>query len=72
MVIREPGRSIDAISIYFANATLARAFVARWCVRAKIEIAGGVFRVRAGEPAPRCIGHPNHATSGTKASDKPL
>jgi hypothetical protein len=36
----------DAISIYFADATLASAFVARWCVVAKVETAGGVFQVR--------------------------
>jgi hypothetical protein len=35
----------DAISIYFADATLASAFVARWCVGNKIETPGGVFRV---------------------------
>jgi hypothetical protein len=43
----------DALSIYFTDATLASAFVARWCVGAKIETAGGVFRVREDEPAPR-------------------
>jgi hypothetical protein len=36
----------DAISIYFADATLAGAFVARWCVGSKVESAGGVFQVR--------------------------
>ena len=35
----------DAISLYFADATLASAFVARWCVRAKVESAGGVFQL---------------------------
>ena len=40
----------DALSIYFADATLARAFVARWCVGAKVETAGGVFQVREDEP----------------------
>jgi hypothetical protein len=40
----------DAISIYFADAALASAFVARWWVRAKVETTGGVFQVRhAGE-----------------------
>jgi hypothetical protein len=29
----------DAIPIYFADATLASAFVARWCVGAKVETA---------------------------------
>jgi hypothetical protein len=43
----------DAISLYFADATLASAFVARWCVGSKAETAGGVFQVREDEPAPR-------------------
>ena len=43
----------DAISIYFADATLASAFVVRWCVGARVETAGGVFEVREDEPAPR-------------------
>src|SRR5580693_10729201 len=30
----------DALSIYFADATLAGAFVARWCAGSKIETAG--------------------------------
>jgi hypothetical protein len=43
----------DAISIYFANATLAGAFVARWCVGSRPETAGGVFQIREDAPAPR-------------------
>ena len=43
----------DALSIYFADATLASAFVARWCVRAKVETTGGVFQVREDQPEPR-------------------
>src|SRR5580704_2785745 len=43
----------DAVSIYFRDATLASAFVARWCAGSKVETAGGVFRVREDEPAPR-------------------
>jgi hypothetical protein len=35
----------DALSIYFLDATLASAFVARWCVDYKVETAEGVFRV---------------------------
>jgi hypothetical protein len=30
----------DALSIYFGDATLASAFVARWCAGSKIETAG--------------------------------
>ena len=51
----------DAISIYFANDTLAGAFVARWCVGSKVETAGGVFQVREDEPAPR-VGAGLHRT----------
>ena len=36
----------DALSIYFADATLAGAFVARWCAGYGVETSGGVFRVR--------------------------
>jgi hypothetical protein len=43
----------DALSIYFADATLASAFIAQWCVRTKAEIAGGVFQVRDDDPEPR-------------------
>jgi len=43
----------DAVSLYFADATLASAFVARWCAASKVETAGGVFQVREDELAPR-------------------
>jgi hypothetical protein len=64
-----------ALSIYFGDATLASAFVARWCVVAKVETAGGVFRVREEEPEPRvgaglstgpCDGGEIASASGTK------
>jgi hypothetical protein len=42
----------DALSIYFGDATLASAFVARW-LGAKVETAGGMFQVREDEPEPR-------------------
>jgi hypothetical protein len=51
----------DAVSIYFADATLASAFVARWCAGAKVETTGGVFQVREDEPAPR-VGARLHRT----------
>ena len=50
----------DALSIYFGDAPLASAFVARWCVGANVETAGGVFRVRD-ETAPR-VGAGLHRT----------
>ena len=40
----------DAVSIYFLDATLASAFVARWCAGYKIETAEGVFWVRMDKP----------------------
>ena len=43
----------DAVSIYFTDATLASAFVARWCAGYKVETAESVFRVRTDEPAAR-------------------
>jgi hypothetical protein len=42
----------DAASIYFAEATLASAFVARWCAGSKVDTTGGVFQAREDEPAP--------------------
>ena len=42
----------DAVSLYFADATLASAFVARWCAGSMVETAGGVFQLREDEPAP--------------------
>ena len=46
----------DALSIYFADATLASAFVARWSVGAKVRDARRVFQVREDEPEPRVGG----------------
>jgi len=51
----------DAVSVYFLDATLASAFVARWCAGYRVETADGVFQVREDEPAPR-IGAGLHRT----------
>jgi len=51
----------DAISVFFADAMLASAFDARWCIGSKAETVGGVFQVREDEPAPR-IGVGLHRT----------
>jgi hypothetical protein len=51
----------DALSIYFLDATLASAFVARWCAGYRVETAEGVFKVRPDEPAPR-LGATMHRT----------
>jgi hypothetical protein len=43
----------DALAVYFADVTLASAFVARWCASQKVEIVDGPYRVRDDEPTPR-------------------
>jgi hypothetical protein len=43
----------DAVAIYLADATIASAFLARWCAGHKAEAADGLFRVREDEPAPQ-------------------
>lgn len=43
----------DAIAIYFNDATLAAAFVARWCAGYRVENTDGVFQMREDEPPPR-------------------
>ena len=48
------------VSIYL-EATLASAFVARWCAGSIVETKDGVFRIRDDEPAPR-IGAGLHRT----------
>jgi len=45
----------------FRDATLASAFVARWCAGSMVVTDGGVFRIRDDEPAPR-IGAGLHRT----------
>lgn len=51
----------DAVAIYFLDATLAAAFVARWCVGSKVETAEGAFRVREDRPSAR-VGAGLHRT----------
>jgi hypothetical protein len=43
----------DALAICFADATLATAFVARWCAMQRVEIVDGVYWVRDDKPTPR-------------------
>ena len=51
----------DSIAVYLADATIASAFVARWCAGHKAESMCGLFRVREDEPKPR-IGATPHKT----------
>ena len=43
----------DVLAVYFLDATIASAFVARWCAAQRIEIVDGVYRVRDDEPRSR-------------------
>jgi hypothetical protein len=43
----------DALAIYFVDAMIGSAFVARWCASRKVEILDGVYRVRDDEPTSR-------------------
>jgi hypothetical protein len=57
-----PGVVNDALAIYFLDATIAGAFVARWCAAQKVEVWMGCIgsatmnRHRGSERL--CIGHP--------------
>ena len=43
----------DALAIYFLDATLASAFVARWCLGYRAETVEGSFRLREDAPEQR-------------------
>src|SRR5438270_8750394 len=49
----------DAVSIYFIDATLASAFVARWCAASRIETEAGVVRIHEDEPGPDLVAWPH-------------
>ena len=55
------GVANDAIAVYLADATIASAFVARWCAGHKAQSTDGLFRIREDEPTPR-IGAKPHKT----------
>jgi hypothetical protein len=55
------GIANDALSIYLTAATVASAFVTRWCIGHKAESADGLFLIRDDEPTPR-IGAAHHKT----------
>jgi hypothetical protein len=43
----------DAVAVYFADATIAAGFVARWCAGHRAETHNGLFEMRDDEPTPR-------------------
>jgi hypothetical protein len=47
------GVANDAISIYFADVTIASASVARWCIGHRAESTDGLFQIRQDEPERR-------------------
>jgi len=57
------GRGVvnDAMAIYFRDATMASAFVNRWCLGYRVEPADGCYRMREDQPKPR-VPAPLHKT----------
>src|SRR5579872_5873023 len=53
----------DAVAVYFCNAALAGAFVARWCQGGQAEAVDGAFRVRQDALPSRRVA-PLHRTPG--------
>src|SRR5438046_2262251 len=45
----ERGVLNDALSIHLADATIASAFVARWCIGCRAEAVDGLYRIREDE-----------------------
>jgi len=45
----------DAVAVYFADATIAAAFVTRWCQVNRVETPDGLYRVRHDEPVRRKV-----------------
>jgi hypothetical protein len=46
----------DALAVYFLDATIASAFVVRWCAAQTVEIVDGVYQVPDDEPTPHQSG----------------
>jgi hypothetical protein len=53
----------DAVAVYFCDAALAGAFVARWCRGGRAETVDGAFRIRDDAPPLRRAA-PLHRTPG--------
>jgi hypothetical protein len=53
----------DAAAVYFRDAALAGAFVARWCRADRVEIVDGTFEIRVAAPSARRA-MPLHRTPG--------
>ena len=62
----------DALAICFADATLASAFVARWCAMQRVEIVDGVYQVRDDEPTPGRSGLAQDALNGRTVEESNL
>ena len=51
----------DAIEVYFADATIASAFAARWCAGHKAESRDGLLQLRNDEPTLRQVARDHKA-----------
>jgi hypothetical protein len=54
----------DAVAVYFRDATLAGAFVARWCRGREVETVEGAFWVRDDAPPARRAAPPHRTPDG--------
>ena len=59
----------DALAVYFGDAVLAGAFVARWCRGGGTQTVEGAFLVRDDAPMPRRTA-PAHRTPGSGRAGK--
>ena len=57
----ERGVLNDALSIHLTDATIASAFVARWCIGYRPQPSDGFYRIREDEPKAR-VKAPDHKT----------
>jgi hypothetical protein len=63
-------RGRDAVSIFFREAALANAFVARWCIGFRPEPAEAAYRVRADAPAARAAAAPHRTPAGLSEPER--
>jgi hypothetical protein len=52
---------LNDVSIYFPDAALASAFVARWCIGYRAEASNGAFSIHTVELARRIASNPHRA-----------
>lgn len=62
----------NAVAIYFLEATLAAAFVTRWCTGSNFEITEGAFQMREDRPVRRNVAGPHKTLRGAARAHRRL